>query len=97
MSEQIDGLFITFNPGESQQIEKSLIARGFSLDAAGIKNYLVQSLKKNPRSSVDRVIEDLQKKVLEDPQAVYEVLDSVTDTAINFIGNLISKKKKPRE
>jgi hypothetical protein len=99
MSDQIDGLFITFSPGESEAIEKALSAKGYSFDSSGIKKCLLKLLKPTPRASIDKVIADLEQKVINDPQAVYDVMDTMADSAINFIGNLLNKPKikKPRE
>ena len=91
MSTQIEGIFISLSPGESAKIEKLLLSRGLPFDAVGIKKFILQNC--GSKSSIDSVIADTQRKILDNPEIVFDIMENVTDNVLGVLGGLFKEKK----
>ena len=87
---QLEGYFLTFNREEQEIIEEALHDAGYTFDAAGIKNYLLDSIenglveneKPNP---VDKIVQNIADAVNKNPEQVKAYANIAGSVIFNFL------------
>lgn len=100
MGKQIEGIFLSFTPGQSDFLSKRLPALGYDYDIDGVKSFLLdcaRSRKKgtDSRSRINRLLDDMESKMRENPQEALNTINNIFDGISSAIDRY-SKRKNPR-